>query len=72
MASGLAVMHYALDASGRDFGPFAHHPSVEALDRLFARYGADLVCYGHNHAASDIQGVDAMSTPARWAAPARP
>ena len=52
----VAFMHYALDDSGRDFAPFVHHPSAPTLDPLFARYRADLAFYGHNHAASDVQG----------------
>lgn len=52
----VAFMHYALDDSGRDFAPFVPHPDAWTLDPLFARYRADLVFYGHNHAASDVRG----------------
>ncbi|MDQ2896925.1 MAG: metallophosphatase family protein, partial [Actinomycetota bacterium] len=52
----VAFLHYPLDASGRDFRPVVADPSAAALDSLFADYRTDLAFYGHNHAASDIQG----------------
>lgn len=52
----LAFMHYALDPSGRDFGPYVSEPTAATLDPLYAHYGADLVFYGHNHAPSDVRG----------------
>lgn len=52
----IAFMHYALDASGRDFAPVVRLSDATTLDPLFARYGADLVIYGHQHDASDVAG----------------
>ncbi len=52
----LAFMHYALDASGVDFGLYVPQPTADLLDPLYAHYKADLLFYGHNHAASDVQG----------------
>ncbi len=56
MGVRIVFLHYPLDVSGRDFGPFIADPSAAALDPLFAPYQADLAFYGHNHAASDVQG----------------
>jgi len=52
----VALLHYPLDAEGRDFASFVAEPSAAALDPIFISYQADLVFYGHNHAASDVQG----------------
>src|SRR5205085_11418098 len=52
----VAFVHYSLDNSGRDFAAIVPHPSTDTLDRLFARHRADLVFYGHDHAASDVHG----------------
>ncbi len=52
----VAFLHYPLDPSGHDFGPFVRDPTAEVLDPLFAGYRAAVAFYGHNHAASDVQG----------------
>lgn len=52
----IAFLHYPLDASGRDFRPIVADPNAATLDPLFAGYRADLACYGHHHAASDVRG----------------
>ena len=52
----VALLHYPLDAEGRDFASFVAEPSAAALDPIFTSYQADLVFYGHNHAASAVQG----------------
>jgi hypothetical protein len=52
----IVFLHYPLDASGHDFGPFVAEPSAAALAPLFAPYRADLAFYVHNHAASDVRG----------------
>ena len=52
----LAFMHYALDSSGRDFGPHVSEPTADTLDPLYAHHGADFVFYGHNHDPSDVRG----------------
>jgi putative phosphoesterase len=52
----VAFLHYGLDNSGRDFAAIVRHPSAATLDPLFARQYADVVFYGHDHAASDVHG----------------
>jgi predicted phosphodiesterase len=55
--------HYALpgtsgapDDAGDGFAPFISRPTPDELDRLFARYKADVICYGHTHVAWDVSG----------------
>ena len=59
----IAFLHYPLDASGRDFSPFVVDSTAEALDLLFVGYQADVAFYGHNHAASDVQGYTRYVNP---------
>jgi predicted phosphodiesterase len=51
-----AFQHYALESSGRGFKPLVIDPTVDAMDRLFAAHGSDILFYGHNHAFSDLTG----------------
>jgi predicted phosphodiesterase len=48
-------VHYALDETGRGFRWLGPNPGAEALDAAFGG-GADLVCFGHNHAPRDLTG----------------
>jgi predicted phosphodiesterase len=52
----LTFLHYALDASGRNFMQIVFDPTPADLDQLFAPYASDLVFYGHYHPFSDMQG----------------
>jgi predicted phosphodiesterase len=53
---GVTFLHYALDASGRDFAPIVPDPVAADFDRLFSDDGSRLVFYGHHHQVSDLQG----------------
>ena len=48
--------HYALDRASQNFAPIVPAPTAAELDRLFAPDGDALICYGHHHPASDVQG----------------
>ena len=48
-------LHYPL-AGTQDWIPIMRDPSVADLDRAFAAYPAPLICYGHYHPFSDMQG----------------
>jgi hypothetical protein len=49
------LLHYSLSGP-RSFAPIIKEPSAADLDQLFAGYSADLICYGHHHPFSDVQG----------------
>jgi putative phosphoesterase len=51
-----AFTHYGLATSGQNFAGVIPGPSAATLDRLFASYQVPLVFYGHDHAASGVQG----------------
>jgi len=51
-----ALMHYALEPSGRKFRPIVRGPGVADLDRLFEAHEAEVVFYGHDHRVADVQG----------------
>jgi predicted phosphodiesterase len=51
----LTLLHYSLSGP-RSFVPIIREPSAADLDQLFAGYWADLICYGHHHPFSDVQG----------------
>ncbi len=51
-----AFMHYGLEPSGGNFRPFASDATAEDLDEMFASHDADLLFYGHDHGASDVEG----------------
>lgn len=53
----ITCLHYGLDESGSDFLPVIRQPNENDLDRIFGRYGAALVLYGHHHPFSEIQGA---------------
>ena len=52
-----AFMHYALDASGRDFARIIKKPTPADLDGQHASSNASIVFYGHDHSPSDVQGL---------------
>ena len=52
----VAFLHYGLTESGEDFVPVERPVSVEALEGIFKAQEADLIFYGHDHRASDLQG----------------
>jgi predicted phosphodiesterase len=58
----VAFAHYAplgpsdVPEEAGGFAPTIHRPTADELDRLFARYTADVVCYGHTHVAWDVSG----------------
>ncbi len=49
-------IHYMLKPSGQAFQPAIRNAKVKDLDELFAPYDANLIFYGHDHLASDMQG----------------
>ena len=53
----VVFLHYALDASGRDFLPVVKNATPADMDGLFAPYPASLLFYGHHHRFSDMQGL---------------
>lgn len=52
----VVLLHYALDATGRDFRPTVRHPSASDLDDLFGGHPARFLLYGHDHRASVLAG----------------
>jgi predicted phosphodiesterase len=53
----VVFLHYALGAPPAGFAPVVPDPQPADLDRLFAAWPADVVCYGHHHPASDLRGA---------------
>lgn len=51
----LTFLHYPLVAPG-EFLPIIAAPTVADLDRIFSPYAGELICYGHHHPFSDVQG----------------
>lgn len=51
----ISFLHYGLTGP-RSFAPIIQQPSAAELDRVFAECVGDLVCYGHHHPFSDLQG----------------
>ncbi len=49
-------MHYALDATGRDFVTVNRRPEVADMDRTFSLVNSPVVFHGHDHRQSDMQG----------------
>ncbi|MBN1966276.1 MAG: metallophosphoesterase family protein [Anaerolineae bacterium] len=52
----IVFTHYGLADGSSTFMPLLRPPTAGALDAMFAAYEADLVFYGHDHAASDLAG----------------
>jgi len=48
-------VHYALDASGRDFVPFIE-PTIADMDTAFSSVNSSVVFFGHDHSPRDLQG----------------
>jgi len=51
-----AFLHYGLVPSGRDFVPIIKHATLSHMDQVFLCHDAALIFYGHDHAASDMEG----------------
>ncbi len=49
-------LHYGLGPSGGDFVPTIKRATASDLDRAFLSHDAALIFYGHDHAASDLEG----------------
>ena len=56
--SGVKAMflHYALEATGRDFLATNRRPTVTDMDNTFGSVSTSIVFYGHDHRQSDMQG----------------
>jgi putative phosphoesterase len=54
--TAVTLVHYAMNEAGDDFLPVVRHPGVGDLDRLYARQRSSLLFFGHDHAATDLQG----------------
>jgi len=52
----IVFQHYGLDKQTNWFKDFIKEPANNDLDELFKEINADMIFYGHNHIASDIQG----------------
>jgi len=53
----VTLLHYEPADDPGCFAPCRRDSSATDLDRLFAHYGADVVCYGHTHVTADVQGA---------------
>jgi len=52
----IIFQHYGYDKQTNWFKDFINKPTNKDLDELFKEVNADIIFYGHNHTASDIQG----------------
>ena len=52
----VTFLHYGLRESGSEFASVVKDPTADDLERMYARYGSDIVFYGHQHTASDLSG----------------
>ncbi|MCB0037955.1 MAG: metallophosphoesterase family protein [Anaerolineales bacterium] len=59
----VALVHYALDSSGRNFKQIVREPTPLVLDYLFAAHDTELIFYGHHHPFSDEQGASRYINP---------
>lgn len=55
----ICFVHYGLDETGHDLIPVVPQPGPVDLDRLFARHGAQVVFYGHDHRPGAMTSEDA-------------
>jgi putative phosphoesterase len=51
----IAFTHYAMNEVD-EFVDMIHNPTAKQLDEAYSYLDADVICYGHIHAASDITG----------------
>lgn len=51
----ILFIHYAMKSKTK-YKTIIHYPDSEDLDELFKDYNADIICYGHEHVKSNIQG----------------
>ncbi|MEZ4862073.1 MAG: metallophosphoesterase family protein [Caldilineaceae bacterium] len=54
--STLTFTHYGLLSTPGDWQPIIPQATPVALDQLFCDYTTSLLCYGHHHPFSDLQG----------------
>jgi putative phosphoesterase len=52
----VVLAHYEPADTDSGFAPVVRDAGPDELDRLLGHYGADIVCYGHTHIASDVIG----------------
>jgi len=52
----IVFQHYGIEPKSNWFKDFVQKPNNTDLDKLFKELDADMIFYGHNHIASDIQG----------------
>lgn len=52
----LLFLHYPRRRGRREFAEIVRRSAVADLDRLFAAYDADLICFGHTHEAVNEKG----------------
>lgn len=52
----VTYMHYGYDAESNWFKNHIKYPTALELDEMFNEINSELIFYGHNHLASDIQG----------------
>jgi putative phosphoesterase len=52
----IVFVHYGMANPGTDFMKVVHNPDGVDLDGIFARFTAELLFFGHDHAPSDVVG----------------
>ncbi len=52
----ITFQHYGFDKKTNWFKEYIDNPNSSDLDELFDGYRSDIIFYGHNHLASDING----------------
>lgn len=65
----VALMHYPPTGEPGAFVPVVRSQVASRLDALFASYPADVVFFGHDHAAYDVSGLGTGSVRARYVNP---
>jgi predicted phosphodiesterase len=68
----MAFLHYAPQGAPGNFAKIIHEPTPKDLDRLFAPYPADIVCYDHHHPFSDMMGQRRYVNPGSLGCHSRP
>jgi len=59
----VTFVHYGLHENPSDYVPSIKEPTPKDLDRMLGRFWSELVFYGHDHRASDIEGTGRYINP---------
>lgn len=52
----VTFVHYGLNLIDNHYVPVVADPAPADFDEMFGRFNSQLVCYGHDHKRSDLQG----------------